>query len=112
MYDNLYCKIYLDSGVTREVLHQLIMELISGEPMPFYGIKTPWCSIDVRKNKEYHEKILQQTPEDFIFWKYYLDIEPEQVEEKAYIMGIVRLIKGLREKGMKVIPSCDFEECF
>ena len=35
-----------------------------------------WGEIDVRRNEDFCPRKLVDDPEDFVFWKYYLDIEP------------------------------------
>ena len=39
-----------------------------------------------------------------------LDIEPMKVDEKEYIRGISNLIMNLKEKSIRAVPSCDFED--
>lgn len=110
MNNDLYCKIYLDTALEIEELYLLINELLSGELEPIRTIKTAWCEIDLRRNSEFDLKHLEKNLEDFIFWKYYLDVEPMDTDEKEYIKGISDLIIKLKGKEVKAVPSCDFEE--
>lgn len=107
MYSNLYCKIYLDSHLEIDKLFQLINKAVAGKYDPIRTIKTDWGEIDVRKNSEFDEG----KSEDFLFWKYYLDIEPQGgIEQKTYINKIAELIKTLKSKNIPAIASCDFEQ--
>lgn len=110
MNNDLYCKIYLDTALEIEELYLLINELLAGELEPIRTIKTAWCEIDLRRNSEFDLKCLEKKPEDFIFWKYYLDVEPMDADENEYIKGISDLIIKLKGKEVKAVPSCDFEE--
>ena len=108
--NNLYCKIYLDTRLEIEELYLLINELLAGELEPIRTIKTAWCEMDLRRNSEFDLKRLEKNSEDFIFWKYYLDVEPMDTDEKEYIKGISDLIIKLKGKEVKAVPSCGFEE--
>ena len=81
MNNDLYCKIYLDTALEIEELYLLINEWLAGELEPIRTIKTAWCEIDLRRNSEFDLKRLEKNPEDFIFWKYYLDVEPMDADE-------------------------------
>lgn len=106
MHNDLYCKIYLDTALEIEELYFLINELLLGELEPIRTIKTAWCEIDLRRNSEFDLRRL----EDFLFWKYYLDVEPTKADEKEYIKGISDLIIKLKGKEIKAVLSCHFEE--
>ena len=91
------------------IIHHLFL-LSRGRCLFCTIIKTIWGEIDLRKNKEFGLKCLEENQEDFIFWKFYLDIEPMKVDEKEYIRGISNLIMNLKEKSIRAVPSCDFED--
>lgn len=110
MNNDLYCKIYLDTTIEIEELYLLINELLSGELEPIRTIKTAWCEIDLRRNCDYDLMCSEENREDFIFWKYYMDIEPTNADEKEYIKGISDLIVKLKRKEVKAVPCCDFED--
>ncbi len=116
MYDNLYCKIYLNSSLDIEELYKCINCIVQGQAEPIRTIKARWGEIDLRKNSDFEPKMLEKTPDDFIFWKYYLDIEPQKgIEQAKYINQISRLIEELNLRNIKAIASCDFEDilqCF
>lgn len=46
----------------------------------------------------------------FLYWRYYLDIELLNVDEKQYIRNVAKLLRDLREHGMDVVIACDFED--
>ena len=110
MYDDLYCKLYLDSMLEKDELFSLLQELTCGKTELISIIKTACCEIYLGRNKEFDINQPKQKREDFIYWKYYLDIEPLKLEEEDYIKEIAELILKLRERGINAVPSCDFEE--
>lgn len=109
--NNLYCKVYLNSGLEIEELYQHINCKILGELKPIRTIKMSWGEIDVRRNEDFCPRKLVDDPEDFVFWKYYLDIEPKEgADENDYIDQIAKLLVKLKAENFKVVASCDFEE--
>ena len=109
MYDNLFCKIFIDADMEYEKLFTMIKDYIRGEKEAISYISTDWSNISVQKNKEYDMNKYLLNPNDFLYWKYYLDMEPKNVDEKIYIREIAGLLSGLREQGICAIAACDFE---
>lgn len=110
MYDNLYCKIYLDSTLDIEDLYSILNDILSGELEPIRTIKTGWGELDLRRNYDFDLNRLEVDRNDFIYWQYYLDVEPNEIQESKYIEGISELLKALKLKNIKAVASCDFEE--
>lgn len=111
MYDDLYCKVYLNSKSEIEELCQQINCVVLGRIEPIRTIITDWGEIDLRKNSDFNPKMLENDPEDFIFWQYYLDIEPKKnVDQFSYIAQIAKLLEQLNLVNIKCVASCDFEE--
>mgnify|MGYP001625459358 CR=1 FL=1 len=109
MYDSLYCKIYLSSNLDIENLYKCISCIVQGQMEPIRTVKTGWGEIDLRKNSDFDPQRLESTPDDFIFWKYYLDIVPQEgIEQAAYINQISSLIKELKKRNISAVASCDF----
>ncbi len=74
-------------------------------------IITDWCEMSIQRNKEYNkEKYLQDT-DDFLYWKYYLDMESIGTDEDTYIKRIHALINHLKGYCNGVVAACDFENC-
>ena len=111
MYDNLYCKIYLSSSLDIEDLYKCINCIVQGQMEPIRTVKTGWGEIDLRKNGDFDPQRLESTPDDFIFWKYYMDVVPKEgIEQIKYINQISRLIEELSIRNIKAVASCDFED--
>lgn len=112
MYDNLYCKVFIDSNVEYEELLLMIMKYIGVEKKSFGYVAAEWCDIFINKNKEYSEEQYLQDSDNFLYWKYYLDIEPIDIKEEAYIEKISDLLAYLKQYYKGVKPACDFEDEF
>lgn len=110
MYDNLYCKVFIDTNLSYEELFTLILVFINGEKQAVSYISTRWCDISVQKNKEFDAEHYLLDPNDFLCWKYYLDIEPKNIEESAYIKKINDLIQYIKKHCNDTVVACDFEE--
>lgn len=110
MYDDLYCKVFLDTNLSYEELFSIVMNYTGGNKVAFTDINTDWCEISIRKNKEYSVTQYSRDVDDFIYWKYYLDVEPMESEENTYIKKLSDLLKYLKGYCRGVIAACDFEE--
>lgn len=110
MYDNLYCKVFIDTDLIYEELFTLISEFINGKKQAVNYISNKWCDISVQKNKEFDIEHYLLNPNDFLYWKYYLDIEPGDIEESEYIKKIYDLLRYIKEHCNDAIVACDFED--
>lgn len=110
MYDDLYCKIFIDTDIDYALLFDLIMNCVASKREAINYIITDWCDISVRRNKEYKLEQYLKDSTDFLYWKYYLDIEPINIDENQYINNVANLHRYLRVYGMRVIIACDFED--
>ena len=110
-YDDLYCKIYVDTDLDIEQQKDKITSVVSGEKVLFRTIATAFGEIDVNINEDFDEKKRNLESDGFIYSRYYLDIEPiEGIEQQEYISHIGELLKSLWSSGLKSVAACDFEE--
>ena len=110
MYNNLYCKVFIDTNLSYEELFLKVMTYTEGKKESFRYILTDWCDIFIQKNKEYSEEQYLKNTDDFIYWKYYLDMEPISIKEAEYIRKVADLLTYLRQYCDGVVAACDFEE--
>lgn len=110
MYDDLYCKVFVDTNLNYEEIFSNVMNYSSGKKESFSYIVTDWCGMFIQKNKEYNKEQYLQDTNDFLYWKYYLDIEPIKTDEDTYIKRIGDLLKHLKEYCKGVVAACDFED--
>lgn len=106
MYENLYCKVYIHSKLGIEELYQLVNNMVFGTLEPMRSIKTDWGEIDLRRNQEFDPEHLN----DFIYWPYYLDMEPLQgIAQDIYIGKVRELLKEMEIHRITAVAACDFE---
>lgn len=110
MYNDLYCKVFIDTNLSYEELFSRVMDYVGGKKESFSYIVSEWCDMFIQKNKEYNEEQYLKDTDDFLGWKYYLDIEPMEIDEDTYIKRIHNLLKCLKEYCNGVVAACDFED--
>ncbi|QAA33369.1 1,4-dihydroxy-6-naphthoate synthase [Clostridium manihotivorum] len=109
IYDNLYCKIYVDTDKSIQDIINVILSVVSGQ-VRRKGVYSTNLEIDIRYNKEYDELERLGVEDGFLYYKYYLEIEPnENAAQKKYILSVSQLLEGLWGVGYKAVASCDFE---
>lgn len=113
--EDLYCKMFIDFEDELSDADELVSRL-TNSPIKFkWGlIETAYAELDVRRNDDFKTpKELRSTdPEDaFLFWKYYIDIEPKDgVSRTQYVSTVGRLLLELWSKGINAIAACSFED--
>lgn len=109
-YEDLYCKIYLDTDYTNLGIMELLKKLTSGF-LHRRTIYTNWGEFDVIINKDYDRMKCSSTEDGFIYYPYYLEVEAKNsVAQADYILCIKELLDNLRSVGCKAVISCDFED--
>ena len=109
MYDDLYCKVFIDTKLVYDELFLMVLKHVGGKKESFSYILTDWCDMFIQKNKEFSDEQYMKDSGDFIYWRYYIDIEPIETNESNYIEGIKDLLKFLRQYCNGVVAACDFE---
>lgn len=110
MYENLYCKVFLDTNLSYEEIFSIVEKNIGGNREALTYIIADWCEISIQRNKEYNVEQYLLDTNDFVYWRYYLDIEPMKSDEDEYIKKLSDLLKYLKSYCKGVIAACDFEE--
>ena len=110
MYNNLYCKVYVDTNLSYEEIFSKVMDFVAGKKESFRYVITEWCEMFIQKNTEYSEEQYLNETDDFVYWKYYFDIEPIRIDEDTYIKRIYILLNYLRGFCNGVVAACDFED--
>jgi hypothetical protein len=106
---NIYCKIYVESDLDKAELLQLLARLANGS-VHLRTVAAPECEIDVVTNEDFSEARNAQGPDQFLFYPYYLDMEPTPTTTRAHFIGCVgELLEGLWRSGCKAVAACDFE---
>ena len=109
-YDNLYCKLFVDSPMLQGQFILMIADLLKVKANGSY-VENKYLFITINRNED-KNMVLKNNPKDgFLFYSYYLDIEPsEGIDINTYLTHLKSLINSLRSKGFKTIAACDFED--
>lgn len=107
MTENLYCKIFINTILEYDNFFESVKNFLNGQKKAISFIESEWCSMDIRRNKEY----IPQSP-DFLYWKFIINIEPQKnIAVNTYKDNIIQFVDFLKHNH-KVICACDFEEIF
>ncbi|MDQ1236825.1 hypothetical protein QE450_004323 [Paenibacillus sp. SORGH_AS306] len=107
---NLFCKVFIDTEIHQDELLHLINSEISGEVNKL-EITNSTLIIEIRKNVEFDSVRSENLSDGFLFYKYYLEIEPfSEVVERDYIKAVADLLKKLWESNIGTVAACDFED--
>lgn len=108
-YD-LYTKIFLDTDMERKSVIDIVSKVVGGS-VSHSAITAQHADMFIFNNEDFSEEKRNQEPDGFLFYRYYLEIEPRDgVEDSHYIDGIAKLLTGLWDNGLKAVASCDFED--
>ena len=107
---NLFCKIFVDIDISKDELVQKITDCTSGR-IERWLVRTDWGEIDVVNNEDFDENRRGQEPDGFLFYRFYLEMEPgEGVPSEVYIKSVGTLLGKLWAWNAKAVAACDFEE--
>lgn len=106
---SLYCKIFLDaSALESEIVNEI--RRLADARIEGFTLHGRHALIDVRRNEEGRPERDSADPDDFLFYRFYLDVEPKDAESPLDYVRFVRdLLQGLRSKQWRAVPACDFE---
>lgn len=108
MYEDLYCKVYLDAPGNTDELKKIVAEASRGS-LTGRSVTTDVLQIDIFENIA---NTAHGGMNGFVTWPYYLEIEPidSAVDGRAYIASLAELVRELKLMCCGVMPSCDFED--
>lgn len=101
---NLYCKLFINSEQSVENLFERIRLYLRGVQSGKRTIQTDMLELDLIENSEY-----KPASQDFLFWRYYADIETRTDDIRSYIDCVRGMIHYLDEQGIFTVAACDFE---
>lgn len=105
---NMYSKIYIDFSGGKEELIRDIKHIINGTHYGIRSVKSNVFDIDINVNKEHKKREFKD--DDFIYFKYYLDVEPlEGIDSDMYLFEMKKFLVELRIRFIEVTISSDFE---
>ena len=105
--NDLCCHIYLYFNFEISDLERFLSKIsfLKEKERDFYSNS---YKIEVSKNHDYYKK---DKTDDFLFYKYLLEIEPfKEVSKEKYISDLIELLNFFKSNNIKFVPSCDYEE--
>src|SRR5574344_1457528 len=106
MYEDLNCKIYIDTELSRENLAEIISNHLGSNYNKFFSLETECFNIDIINNKEYQKEKSTEFPDGFLYYRYFIEIEPQKnIEELVYIKKVGEFLNFLWKHGFKVVAS-------
>ena len=107
---DLYCKIFIDNDDPDEAIAKKVSLITSGD-IDQWTVITDWSEIDIVQNDDFNEIKRREDPDGFLFYRYYIEMEPEEnVLRQDYIMKVGRLLECLWKEGWEAVAACDFED--
>ena len=109
MNDALFCSIYVDSSLSRDVMASLVAELTGGVVVRG-GIDCAWGRIAVDDDYGTFE-IRKADPDNFLGWQTLLEIIPsDSARREDVVPAVTSLMNALISRGMRVLAQCDYAE--
>lgn len=102
---NWYCKLFICAEMPEKELLDLINLHLHGIKQGIRTIRTGLLELDLIRNDEY-----MPGSQDFLFWRYYADLEAVTEERAAYVRCIRKLMAFLQERQIETVAACDFEQ--
>jgi hypothetical protein len=103
-----YCKIYVDSVMSKQQLCLFIAETTGGT-LSLRTIENELLSIDVFDNQDARR---DSPPDSFVDWPIYLEVESvdSEMATESYVTALGDLLLALRKAGARAVAACDFED--
>ncbi|ECJ9747329.1 hypothetical protein FQR52_12370 [Listeria monocytogenes] len=109
--EDLYCKMFINSLMSREELSKEIGDFSEIIPNKFLSVENDYFTIDIQKNKEFDERKAKDFPDGFLYFPYFLDIDStESTKREEYIKTVANLMLYLWDRKCQLVVSSDFEE--
>ena len=99
------CKLFIRAEMPEEELLDLINLRLRGARRGIRTVRTGLLELDLIRNHEY-----VPGSQDFLFWRYYADLEAVTEERPAYVRCIRGLMAFLQERQIETVAACDFEQ--
>jgi hypothetical protein len=109
MNHDLFCSIYVDRAMPRDVMASLVAELTGGV-VARRGVDCSWARITF--DDDYGDfELLQADPNDFLGWPTLLEVMPPEAAERVDVVrGVISLMNGLISRGMRVLGQAEYAE--
>lgn len=102
-----YCRLYIDTRETRDVVKTLLDERVSGH----FGLLEVFATVFKHGYSQARPGATPYDPIDASQWTAEVDAEDTSTEAReTFQSGLCSVIRELRKAGLIVTASCDFED--
>ena len=103
---DLYCKLFVAGAVDDDQLSAAVDAIA-----PPQGARQA-SQLDIFVHAQIRHLPLDDTQDDFLLWRHYLDVEAANVQTSFddFLAELTQLVIGLRAHGWRVVAACDFED--
>ena len=91
--DLCYCKLFINADLDYGDVFDLIIERFGGIHIRFSEIHFDWSECYLKHNDYYSSKEHNSDPEDFIYWKYYMEFYDDNNDFQSFCSGLKGFIK-------------------
>lgn len=107
--EDLYSKVYVNADVARGDLAQLIADSLDGTAS-HSSVQVGESEIDIEENDDF-DPAQVDTPDGFLFYRYYLDVMPTDVQTRDGQIAVVsQLLESFWSYGWPAVAAADYEE--
>ncbi|UOO81476.1 hypothetical protein LVJ83_11080 [Uruburuella testudinis] len=112
MYNDLFCKIFIDSDFSLDYLIRVIEENLDTKFDSHLSIETSIFILDLSKNSEYNQEQKEFLEDGFLYYPYLVEFYKQSTctNNSDYISDIKKFLIKLNDYGIKSIVACDFED--
>lgn len=107
--NGLFCKIYVDTDRERSWLVKIIASHLEVKSEG-RTIESDRVGVDVSRNEDF-DPTRPNLADDFVFFRYYLDVVPgPRVAHADYVVAVSSIMMLLLDNDCRAVAACDFEE--
>lgn len=107
---DLYATIFVDTTMGADELRLALAQMMGGAVENF-SVSSPILDVGVTRNSDFVEPNTRSGKDDFLFFRYRLEVEPRDgVEEASVIAAVASVLEALWQAGAKAVTSCGYEE--
>lgn len=107
--EDLYSKVFVNTDITRGELAHVIAASLDGV-VEASTVQAQGGELDIEDNEDFDPEQVD-TPDGFLFYRYYLDVFPAEDQTREGQVAVVsRLLESLWAEGWPAVAAADFEE--
>ena len=109
--EDLYCKLFVAGAADYDALSEAV-NAITGGSGASGADPAEVLVLEIYVKSQSRHLPLSDEQDDFMLWRHYIDIDAADAHTPfdAFFAEVVRLVVGLRARGLRVVAACDFED--